>query len=148
MSEYSDQIFGYFETVPLWPFILFGILGIIALSVEVLNRKRRADAIHNFRYTIESELAGMYPKPVNWPVNINTYLCDRLPEMQENFEILRIFIPQDRLLSYNTAWNNYCDFCYSITDEKCVAAEQSSTEQNPKEVFHKLVSDLLEHTNI
>ncbi len=148
MNEIIDQISGYFETVPLWPFVLFGFLGLVAVFVEILNRKRRADAIDNFRYTIETELADMYPQ-------------HRLPGMQQNFEVLRVFLPQDRLLSYNTDWNNYCDFCRNITDEKIAAAEQSSAsdpsegtkqsthkESDPKEVFHKLVADLLKHTHI
>ena len=159
MSEYLDQISMYFETVPLWPFLLFGVLGTVAVFVEILNRNRRADAISSFRDTIETELASMYPKHIRWPKNINTYLCSRLPEMQHNFEVLRVFLPQDRLRSYNIDWNNYCDFCRNITDEKLSAAEQSSDEasdakQNnskepdPKEVFHKLVTNLLEHTKI
>lgn len=161
MNEIIDQISGYFETVPLWPFVLFGLLGSVAVFVEILNRKRRADAVDNFRYMIETELADMYPRHKRWPKNINTYLCARLPEMQKNFEVLRVFLPQDRLLSYNTDWNNYCDFCRNITDEKIAAAERSSVsdpsegtkqsthkESDPKEVFHKLVTDLLKHTNI
>jgi hypothetical protein len=159
LSEFLDQISTYFETVPLWPFLLFGVLGIVAVFVEILNRKRRADAIANFRYTIETELASMYPKLIRWPKNINTYLCSRLPEMQHNFEVLRVFLPQDRLRIYNIDWNNYRDFCRNITDEKIAAAEQpsdeasdakqnSSKKPDPKEVFHKLVTDLLGHTNI
>ena len=159
MNENIDQIAGYFETVPLWPFVLFGLLGLVAVFVEILNRKRRADAIDNFRYTIETELTALYPKHKGWPRDITTYLCSRLPEMQHNFEVLRIFIPQDRLLSYNTDWNNFRDFCRTITDEKCAAAEQLSSPDNtagtqktthkepdPKEVFHKLVENLLKHT--
>lgn len=161
MNEIIDQISGYFETVPLWPFVLFGFLGLVAVFVEILNRKRRADAIDNFCYTIETELADMYPQHKRWPKNINTYLCSRLPGMQQNFEVLRVFLPQDRLLSYNTDWNNYCDFCRNITDEKIAAAEQSSAshpsegtkqsahkESDPKEVFHNLVANLLKHTHI
>jgi hypothetical protein len=151
-NENLDQIAGYFETVPLWPFILFGLLGLVALFVEILNRKRRANAIDNFRYTIETELADMYPQHKRWPQNINAYLCSRLPEMQHNFEVLRVFIPQDRLLEYNTDWNNFRDFCRTITDEQCAAAGQpgqsANNEPDPKDVFHKLVSDLLKHTHL
>ncbi len=159
MSELLEQIYSYFQTVPLWPFFLLGILCTVAVFVEILNRKRRALAIENFRYTIETELASMYPKHIRWPKNINTYLCSRLPEMQHNFEVLRVFQPQDRLRVYNIDWNNYCDFCRSITDEKIAAAENQSDEtsdtkqnnskvEDPKVVFHKLVTDLLAHTNI
>lgn len=157
LNENITQISSYFETVPLWPFVLFGLLGLVAVFVEILNRKRRANAIENFRYTIETELEWLYPKHKGWPPNINTYLCSRLPEMQENFEVLRVFIPQDRLLSYNTDWNKFRDFCRTITDEQCAAAEPPSSpgnaspsstaspEPDPKAVFHQLVENLLKH---
>lgn len=160
MNEYINQISSYFETVPLWPFVLFGLLGLVAVFVEILNRKRRASAIDNFRYTIETELEWLYPKHKGWPPNINTYLGSRLPEMQQNFEVLRVFIPQDRLLSYNTDWNKFRDFCRTITDEQCAAAEQSSSpgdathfptashQSDPKVVFHQLVDNLLKHTQL
>ncbi len=155
MNENFDQIAAYFENVPLWPFLIFGFLGLVAISVDMVNRKRRALAIENFRQTIEEELADMYPQHKRWPRNINIYLGSRLPEMQQNFEVLRVFIPQNRLPEYNSDWNKYCDFCRNITDEKIAAAEQPATpgqpasnESDPKEVFHKLVSNLLKHTEI
>ncbi len=156
MNEYIDQISGYFETVPLWPFFLLGFAGIVAIMVDIINRKRRAMAIENFRATIEIELADMYPQHKRWPKNINHYLTARLPEMYQNFEVFRVFIPQKNLLEYNTDWNNFRDFCRNITDEKIAAAEQNAMASNssaqhepdPKEVFHQLVTKLLKHTEI
>lgn len=154
MDESLNQIAVYFETVPLWPFLLFGLLGVVAIMVDIVNRKRRAMAIENFRLTIEMELADMYPVHKHWPKNINHYLTARLPEMYQNFEVLRVFIPQKNLLSYNTDWNNFRDFCRAITDEKIAAAEQSAADANPsaggepdpKAVFHDLITKLLKHT--
>ncbi|MCP5246300.1 MAG: hypothetical protein H6937_10315 [Burkholderiales bacterium] len=155
MEEYLGQISKYLENVPLWPFLLFGFIGIVALAVDVVNRKRREEAIECFRQTIETELASMYPKHIRWPENINRYLCSRLPEMHHNFEVLKIFIPQDQLRDYNIAWNKYNDFCRNITDEKCAASDASGTgnpskanETDPREEFHKLVSDLLAYTKL
>ncbi|PTQ87634.1 hypothetical protein [Nitrosomonas ureae] len=155
-DENINQIVGYFETVPLWPFVLFGLLGIVAIMVDIINRKRRALAIDNFRYTIEKEFTDMYPEHKRWPKNINHYLTARLPEMYHNFEVLRVFIPQDRLREYNIDWNNFRDFCRNLTDEKITAAEQNSTatnqpastEPDPKIEFHQLLSKLLKHTHI
>ena len=110
MNEYLDQISFYFETVPLWPFYLFGLIGLAALAIELINRKRKEDALYNYRYTIETELSGMYPKPINWPKNVDKHLCALLPEMQDNFETLRVFLPQDLLKDYNNDWNKYRDF--------------------------------------
>lgn len=154
MDESLNQIAVYFETVPLWPFLLFGLLGVVAIMMDIVNRKRSAMAIENFRLTIEMELADMYPVHKRWPKNINHYLTARLPEMYQNFEVLRVFIPQKNLLSYNTDWNNFRDFCRAITDEKIAAAEQSAADANPsvgrepdpKVVFHDLITKLLKHT--
>lgn len=146
MNEYTDQISVYFETVPLWPFYLFGILGVGALAIDLVNRKRKEDALFNYRNTIETELSGMYPKPINWPKNVNQYLCARLPEMHDNFETLRGFLPQDLLGEYNMDWNKYRDFCIAITDEKCLAYDESTdSEPDPKEVFHTLITNLLKY---
>ncbi len=115
--------------------------------VDIVNRKRRAMAIENFRYTIETELADMYPQHKRWPANINHYLTARLPEMYQNFEVLRVFIPQKNLLQYNTDWNNFRDFCRTLTDEKIAAAEQNTAnEPDPKVVFNQLVANLMKHT--
>lgn len=154
MDESLNQIAVYFETVPLWPFLLFGLLGVVAIMVDIVNRKRRAIAIENFRLTIEMEFAEMYPVHKRWPKNINHYLTARLPEMYQNFEVLRVFIPQKNLLSYNTDWNNFRDFCRAITDEKIAVAEQSAADTNPtadrepdpKVVLHDLITKLLKHT--
>jgi hypothetical protein len=146
LGEYLDQFSVYVEMAPLWPFVLLAVLGLVALGVDVVNRRRRLDAIDNFCYTIETEFSGMYPKPVNWPENVNTYLCERLPEMQENFTTLRNFIPQKKLRIYNEDWNKFRDFCLEITDEKCVAGAASDSDSDPKEVFHTLVFNLLKYT--
>ena len=146
MNEYLDQISFYFETVPLWPFYLFSVLGVGALAIEVINRKRKEDAIFNYRNTIETELSGMYPKPINWPKNVNKYLCSLLPEMQDNFETLRVFLPQNLLAEYNKDWNEYRDFCINISDEKCLAYnEPTDNEPHPKVVFHTLITNLLKY---
>ncbi len=154
MDESLNQIAVYFETVPLWPFLLFGLLGVVAIMVDIVNRKRCAIAIENFRLTIEMEFAEMYPVHKRWPKNIDHYLTARLPEMYQNFEVLRVFIPQKNLLSYNTDWNNFRDFCRAITDEKIAVAEQSAADTNPiadrepdpKVVLHDLITKLLKHT--
>lgn len=154
MDEIINQIAVYFETVPLWPFVIFGLLGVAAVMVDIVNRRRRDMAVESFRYTIEIEFADMYPQHKRWPKDINTYLTARLPEMYQNFEVLRLFVPQKNLLSYNTDWNNFRDFCRTISDEKIAAFEQaandpnqtSSQEPDPKVVFHELVTKLLRHT--
>ena len=151
--NFIDQLSMYFTEVVIWPFVLFGTLIVFALSVEVINRRRRADAVDYYDTTFKTELAGLYPNPTNWPEDLAQHLRPSFPLMRDAFENLRSFIPQNQLRDYNIAWNNFYDFCSTsdVTDEKQPEAT-SSTEsaQNPKDsklVFHQLVSDLLAYTN-
>ncbi|UJP05595.1 MAG: hypothetical protein LZF61_01040 [Nitrosomonas sp.] len=149
MNESLEQIAVYFEAVPLWPFLIFGFLGVVAIMVDLVNRRRRIMAVENFRNTIEMELIDMYPVHKRWPNNVNQYLTARLPEMYQNFEVLRVFVPQKNLLRYNNDWNNFRDFCSNLTDEKIAAAEQSvNQESDPRVVFHQLVTNLLKHAEM
>jgi len=153
LEEYLEQISKYFENVPLWPFYLLGFIGFVALAIEVVNRKRREDAIDCFREMFELGLPGLYPEHTRWPENVNGYLCSRLPMMQQNFEVLRVFVPQKQLREYNVAWTKYRDFCLNITDEMCTSDGHSTAESPDKQTtgkkddlvkeFHQLISDLL-----
>lgn len=148
--SFIDQLSLYFTNVVLWPFVLLGALIIFALGVELINRRRRADAVDYYDTTFKTELAGLYPTPTNWPEDLALHLRASFPLMRDAFENLRSFIPQKQLRDYNIAWNNFYDFCSlsGVTNEKQSEAT-SSTEsaQDPKLVFHQLVSDLLAFTN-
>ncbi|HRB22094.1 MAG TPA: hypothetical protein PLB54_10440, partial [Nitrosomonas sp.] len=98
-----------------------------------------------------TEFAALYPNHKVWPKNIQEFFAARMPEMHHNFEVLRLFIPQKRLLEYNTDWNNFRDFCRNITDEQCEAnayRHQEVRTEDPKVVFHRLIDNLLKHTHI
>lgn len=158
MNENLSQITEYFKMVPFWAIALFTFAIIGGIFIEIINRKRRSYAIENFRDTIETEFAALYPKHKVWPKNIQEFFAARMPELQHNFEVLRLFIRQDHLLQYNTDWNNFRDFCRNITDEQCEANaytpkvmtddQQEVHVEDPKEVFHRLVDNLLKHTYI
>jgi hypothetical protein len=147
MNEYTDQIAQYFNKVPMWPLVLLA-LGIVVVGIyELIRRRRHAEAVDEFRSAVLSTLSGLYPKPTNWPRNIDTYLCARLPVMQEIIENFRPDVAQEDIKAYNKDWDNYYQFCRNeVTDEKCIAAEQNpDQEPNPKKKFHKLVSSLLSY---
>ncbi|WP_090881894.1 hypothetical protein [Nitrosovibrio sp. Nv6] len=149
MNEFTDQIAGYFNQVPMWPLVLLG-MGIVVTGIyELFHRKRRAEAAEEFRSVILSTLSGLYPEPTNWPKSIDTYLCARLPVMQEIIEYFKQNVPQEDLPAYNRDWDNYCHFCRAeVTDDKCTAAEMNpGIEPDPKKTFHTLVSNLLRHAN-
>ena len=102
MNENITQISTYLEMVPSWAIALFTFAIVVGIFIEIINRKRRFYAIDNFRNTIETEFAALYPNHKVWPKNIQEFFAARMPEMHHNFEVLRLFIPQKRLLEYNT----------------------------------------------
>ena len=157
MNENITQISTYLEMVPSWAIALFTFAIVVGIFIEIINRKRRFYAIDNFRNTIETEFAALYPNHKVWPKNIQEFFAARMPEMHHNFEVLRLFIPQKRLLEYDTDWNNFRDFCRNITDEQCEANayrhqktdhDQEVRTEDPKVVFHRLIDNLLKHTHI
>ncbi|SCY26651.1 hypothetical protein [Nitrosospira sp. Nsp13] len=149
MNEYTDQISGYFNQVPMWPLVLLAVAIVISGIYELVHRKHRANAIDDFRSAILSTLSGLYPEPTNWPKSIDTYLCARLPVMQEIIDDFKPNVRQENLPAYNRDWDNYYQFCRTeVTDDKCMAAELNpGTEPDPKKQFHTLVSNLLRHAS-
>jgi len=146
MNEYTDQIAGYFNKVPMWPLVLLGVGIVIAGIYELIRRKQHAEAVDEFRSAIFSTLSGLYPEPTNWPKSIDTYLRARLPVMQEIIENIKPDHPQEEVKAYNADWDNYCQFCRSeVTDEKCESADLNPAEPDPKKKFRTLVSNLLRY---
>ena len=96
MNENITQISTYLEMVPSWAIALFTFAIVVGIFIEIINRKRRFYAIDNFRNTIETEFAALYPNHKVWPKNIQEFFAARMPEMHHDFEVLRLFIPQKR----------------------------------------------------
>jgi hypothetical protein len=146
----SDQISQYFSEVALWPFVLLGLVILFALGVELLNRRRRVDAVDYYDTTFKTELAGLYPHPTDWPEDLALHLRASFPLMRDAFENLRSFIPQDQLHDYNLAWNKFYDFCRmngEINENQAgTTTSPIEAEYDPKQAFHQLVSDLLAYT--
>ncbi|SDY68279.1 hypothetical protein [Nitrosomonas sp. Nm33] len=150
MDNYLDQITKYFTAVPMWPFALLGVIIVIAIGVEIINRRRRADTVDYYDTTFRTELVGLYPVPTHWPEDLSAHLRTRLPVMRDAFDSLKGFIPQDQLRDYNIAWNKFYDFCRmnGVIDEKQAGTTPlSEAEQDSKQVFHQLVTDLLAYTD-
>ena len=150
MDNYLDQIIKYFIMVPLWPFTLLGFIIVIAIGVEIINRRRRADTVDYYDTTFRAELAGLYPVPTHWPEDLSAHLRTRLPVMREAFESLKSFIPQNQLRDYNIAWNKFYDFCRmngAIDEKQADTTTPSEAEHDAKQAFHQLVTDLLAYTD-
>ena len=145
MDLFFDQIAAYFTEVPAWPFVLMALALICAGLFEIYNRKRHASAVDRFRSSIYSILSGVYPDPIKWPDNMDVYLGERLPVMQDVVEGFRHYVRQEDIPSYNKDWHSFCDFCEEITGNNCNTEGVSSNEASRKEIFHTLVSNILRH---
>jgi hypothetical protein len=149
MNEYTDQISEYFGRVPMWPLVLLAVAIVISGVYELFHRKRLADAANDFRSAILSTLSGLYPEPTHWPKSIDTYLCARLPVMEEIIQDFKPNVRQEDLPAYNRDWDNYYQFCRNeVTDDKCATVELNpGKEPDPKKKFHILVSNLLRYAS-
>ena len=145
MDAFFNQIAGYFTEVPGWPFVLIAFALICAGLFEIYNRKRHARAVNRFRLSIHSILSGLYPEPLNWPKDIDVYLCEKLPAMQRVIEEFRYRVPQADIPKYNKDWHSYYKFCDEITDDSCNTEDLNSGEVSKKQIFHTLVSNILSH---
>lgn len=147
MNEYTDQISGYFNQVPMWPLVLLAAALLFSGIYELFQRRLHAQAVRDYRARMLSTLAGLYPEPANWPKSIDTYLCARLPVMEEIILDFKPYVPQKDLPSYNRDWDDYIRFCRTeVTDDQCAAAELNpGSASNPKKRFHHLVSNLLSY---
>jgi len=145
MDVFLNQISGYFTEVPGWPFVLIAFALTCAGLFEIYNRKRHARAVNRFRLSIHSILSGLYPEPINWPKDIDVYLCEKLPAMQGAIEEFRYNVPQEDIPKYNKDWHSYYKFCDEIMDDSCNTEDLNSREVSKKKVFHTLVSSILSH---
>lgn len=147
MNEYTDQISGYFNQVPMWPLVLLAAALVFSGIYELFQRRLHAQAVRDYRTRMLSTLAGLYPEPANWPKSIDTYLRARLPVMEEIILDFKPYVPQKDLPAYNRDWDEYIHFCRAeVTDDQCAAAElDPGSVSNPKKKFHHLVSNLLSY---
>ena len=145
MDTFFNQIAGYFTEVPAWPFVLMALALICAGIFEIYNRKRHASAVERFRSDIHSVLSGAYPEPINWPDSLDVYLGERLSAMQGIIEGFRHHVPQEDIPNYNKDWHNYCDFCEEIADNNSNIEGKYSDEEQKKETFNTLVSNILRY---
>ncbi len=154
MEKYIEQILLYFQEAPIWPFLLFGLVGVVAVGVEFVNRRRRADAVAYYDSIFREELVGLYPVATRWPDDLVAHMQQRLPILRDAFETLRNFIPQDQLRKYNVAWNKFYEFSRTGGLEQENTSEDSVQEpeavqarqQQQQQTFQQLVADLLIYT--
>ncbi|BBL33949.1 hypothetical protein Nstercoris_00177 [Nitrosomonas stercoris] len=157
MDKVIEQISLYIHDAPIWPFALLGVILLVTMGVDVLNHRRREEAVEYFETVFHEELIGLYPIVTRWPDNLATYMQPRLPVLRDAFEVLRNFIPQEQLREYNRAWNRFYQFSRlggndQIRQSNLSEAEETDLEEGQSEQhqqqqdFQKMVADLLVYT--
>ncbi|SDY74236.1 hypothetical protein SAMN05421881_105820 [Nitrosomonas halophila] len=161
MENIIEQVTLYFQEVPDWPLTLLGFVIVVAVVVEIINRRRRGDAVEYYDSVFLEELIGLYPIATRWPDNFVAFMQPRLPIMRDAFDNLRGFIPQDQLRDYNIVWNKFYEFSRTGRLEEADIHQESpegtmteeaqqlllqQQRQQQQLIFQQLVSDLLSYT--
>jgi len=154
--EPSDQILFYIRDLPYWPIVLLGLVLLVGVGVDLVNRRRRDGAVEYFESAFREELTGLYPIAIRWPEDLAAYIQPRLPVLRDAFETLRNFIPQDQLHEYNAAWNRFYQFSRTGGDGQVASSEDTAQEsvvnrpdlQQQQQAFQQIVSDLLAYTTL
>lgn len=154
--EPSDQILFYIQDLPFWPIALLGLVLLVGVGVDLVNRRRREGAVEYFESAFREELAGLYPIVTRWPEDLAAYIQPRLPVLRDAFEALRNFIPQGQLREYNAAWNRFYQFSRTGGGSQVASSEDSAQEsvvnqpdlQQQQQAFQQIVSDLLAYTDL
>ena len=86
-------------------------LSLIAAIYNRWSRKkdRRAEACAAFRSAFHKELAGLYPRPSNWPKasGIDPTLRKVFPALQAAVASFRPYVPDDQKPAFDEAWRDY-----------------------------------------
>ncbi len=151
MEKVIEQVSLYIHEAPVWPFTLLGLVLVIGVGVDVINRRRRNGAVEYYDSVFHEELLGLYPIVTRWPDDLAAYMQPRLPILRDAFEVLRNFIPQNQLREYNAAWNRFYQFSRSggngaenlSTGAIPDATVEQSDQLQQQQTFQKMVADLL-----
>ena len=81
------------------------ISGLIAFQVQRFISFR--SAANKFAETFFNELKGIYPKPENWPENIDHFLRTRFPTLQAAIEEFKNILPWYKRKAFDKAWFRY-----------------------------------------
>jgi hypothetical protein len=87
------------------------LFGIIAVHRLVLYRDKRNDfnkAAKEFYDIINNELKDIYPKPVNWPDNVDKYFKEKFPTLQSAVDKFAGHLPGKEKANFLKAWQFYC----------------------------------------
>lgn len=107
-----------------------GILGYLARTIidhylaksrteEDRRIKEFNEAATKFRSTVINELVGLYPIPIDWPIDITIRLNTTFPKIQAAVEEFKPFVPTGDVSSFNKAWLQYYAHCKNILPEAC-----------------------------
>ena len=83
-------------------------------SLEIANINARREANRHLISAFHRELADIYPTPVNWPKDIDSYLRSKFSSLQAAVGEFRHYLPIQEWEDFDRAWFNY--YCYTNRD--------------------------------
>lgn len=116
------------------------------LQKSSAKSSRFASACEKYRATLLDVFSGLYPKPTDWPENIDNKLTAIFPNIQQAIEEFRPFLPWYKRISLDRAWFRYRCSTGRKVDTQCYHHYMEFGD-NPeyKEQFRSNVSKLLKY---
>ena len=88
-------------------------------SLKLADNNFRREANRRLISTFHSELSGIYPTPVNWPNDIDSFLKSKFSNLQAVVGEFRHCLPIQEWQAFDTAWLNYYCFTGREVDKSC-----------------------------
>jgi hypothetical protein len=104
LSSYEIALIGIAGTL-LGTFV--GALITYRLSVQLAKMNNRSDINKQLIHVFTTELADVYPTPVNWPADIERYLKEHFSNLQSAIGSFRLHLSEKERSSFDSAWLKY-----------------------------------------
>lgn len=86
---------------------LVGALITYRLSIQLAKMNSRSDINKQLIHVFTSELADVYPTPVNWPPDIEVYLKEHFSNLQSAIGSFRLHLSEKERASFDSVWLKY-----------------------------------------
>jgi len=88
-------------------------------SLKLADNNARREANRRLISAFHSELSDIYPTPVNWPNNIDSFLKSKFSKLQAAVGEFRHYLPIQEWQAFDTAWFNYYCSTGRDVDKSC-----------------------------
>ena len=133
---------------------LLGALITYRLSLKLADINARREANRRLIVAFHKELSDIYPTPVNWPENIDTFLRSKFSTLQAAVREFRHYLPVQEWKDFDRAWFNYYCSTGRDVDKSCQSylhymnfistTDQGTTKQNGQKNLKDNVDHILQ----